>query len=70
MAGVTSRFVRVGDGFDVERAGRVIRIWCGTCDKHEHLPNDDAATIGAAKAAHRCGERVTPWSRGDVGGRP
>jgi hypothetical protein len=60
------RFVSAGGGFDVEHAGPVIRIWCGVCDKHDHLPHDDEATVERWKAAHRCGERISQWDRGDV----
>lgn len=42
---VTNRFVPVGDGFEVEHAGPIIRIWCGGCDKHGHLSDDDQSTV-------------------------
>jgi hypothetical protein len=64
-----SRFGRAGECFDLEHAGPVIRIWCRACSKHELLSDDEERTVEAAKEAHRCGERISPWDRGDTGGR-
>lgn len=63
---VVSQFRSVGDGFEVEHAGQFIRIWCGACDKHDLLPDDDQATVDRWKAAHRHGARISPWDRGDL----
>lgn len=66
---VTNRVVAVGDGFEVEYAGKFIRMWHSPCLNHDLLPNDDEATVETWKATHRCGDRIAPWDRGDVGGR-
>lgn len=68
-AQLRTRFTAVGGGFDVERAGRVVRIWHGPCLNHDLLPDDDSATVARWMAVHRCGERVSPWDRGHFGGR-
>ena len=64
-----SRFVDLGGFFDIEYAGPFIRIWCGACDKHEPLPDDEPGTLEAARVAHRCGERVSLWESADLGSR-
>lgn len=69
MPGRTTRFVAAGGGFEVEYAGPVIRIWHESCLNHDLLPDDDGATVARWKATHRCGARVSPWDRGDFGGR-
>lgn len=64
-----NQFVAIAEGFDLEYAGPVIRIWCQACDKHEGLPDDEDATVEAARAEHRCGERTSPWHVGEIGVR-
>lgn len=66
---VTSHFGAVGEGFELEYAGQFIRIWHDACLNHVLLPGDDEATVESWKAAHRCGERSSPWDRGDFGVR-
>jgi hypothetical protein len=68
-AATTSQFVAVGRLFDLEYAGQFIRIWCGACDKFEHLDDDAPETVDAARAAHRCGARTSEWALGDLGTR-
>lgn len=63
------RFVAAGGGFEVEYAGPVVRIWHEPCLNHDLLPDDDCVTVARWKAIHRCGARVSPWDRGDFGGR-
>jgi hypothetical protein len=65
--GVANQFRAVGEGFEVEYAGPVIRIWHVPCLNHELLADDDRATVVERKAVHRCGERVSPWDRGEHG---
>jgi hypothetical protein len=65
-AAVTDRFFSVGGGFELEYAGRFIRIWHDVCRNHDLLVDDRAATVSERKASHRCGERISQWDRGDV----
>lgn len=61
---VTTRFVSVGDTFELEYAGQFIRIWHDACRKHDLLPDDEESTVEKWKAAHRCGARTSDWGRG------
>jgi hypothetical protein len=63
---VITRFVPVGGGFELEYAGRFIRIWHAVCRNHDLLADDFAATVAERKASHRCGERISQWDRGDA----
>lgn len=58
------QFVPVDGCFVLEHAGRVVRLWCDVCDKHQLLSDDSAGTVNAAGQAHRCGPRTSPWDRG------
>lgn len=60
----TNRFVSIGDGFELEHAGRFLRIWHDVCLKHDLLPGDDKPTIDKWKVAHRCGPRTSDWDSG------
>lgn len=61
---VKTRFVAVGDMFDVEYAGQFVRIWHDVCRKHDLLPDGDESTVKKWKAAHRCGDRTSGWDCG------
>jgi hypothetical protein len=65
-ATMTNRFVPVGGGFELEYAGRFIRIWHAVCRNHDLLADDCATTVAERKASHRCGERISQWDRGDA----
>jgi hypothetical protein len=71
MTGVraANRFVAIGGDFEVEYGGSVIRIWHAPCLNHDLLADDEEATVVDRKAVHRCGERISPWDRGELGVR-
>lgn len=68
-ASAKEQFVELDGRFDLEHAGRFIRLWCRACDKFEHLSNDRPGTVDADRSVHRCGARTSDWERGDLGVR-
>lgn len=63
---VANGFRPVGGGFELQYAGEFIRVWCGACDKHDLIPDDDLTTVDERKTSHRCGARTSAWERGDL----